>query len=279
VFDAPAGAPAWRPLAGAGLAAVVPFMHTEGWVLWPVLLWVGWRAGVARRTLGVIAACGAVFMVIYFRGLPLGVLEAATAADGFPAALGRRVDYLLTYVGLPLTRADALEIPGRVLGAGLLLAALAVIVRRVVLAPAVSRLGRLSTALLIVGLLPALAAAFVRADEPAIDGVLVPVRYTVLLLPLYVGLWWTAAPAVARWLARARPAAVTAVVAAVGAVALVLQVGAGQASAVNAARIRATIERFEAGETDDAMRVVISEDLPAARRELELMRRAGVYQP
>ena len=53
---------------------------------------------------------------------------------------------------------------------------------------------------------------------------------------------------------------------------------AGRAAVTNAARIRATIQRFHAGESDADMAIVIGEDLEKARRELAAMRRAGVYQ-
>ena len=41
--------------------------------------------------------------------------------------------------------------------------------------------------------------------------------------------------------------------------------------------VRATVERFQAGQSDAGMATVIGEDLEKARRELDVMRKAGVY--
>ncbi len=58
---------------------------------------------------------------------------------------------------------------------------------------------------------------------------------------------------------------------------LLQQMVAGGAAVSNVARIRATIERFQAGQSDADMTILIGEDLEKARRELATMRRAGVY--
>jgi len=57
----------------------------------------------------------------------------------------------------------------------------------------------------------------------------------------------------------------------------VQQVGAGQAAVTITSRMRATIARFEAGYTDPGMTTVILSDLDQARRELAIIRGAGLY--
>jgi len=79
------------------------------------------------------------------------------------------------------------------------------------------------------------------------------------------------------WRRLAPSFAVSVCVAGVCAGLLVQQMVAGEAAVFNTERIRATIERFYAGQSDAHMATVIGEDLEKARRELAAMRRAGVY--
>jgi len=71
------------------------------------------------------------------------------------------------------------------------------------------RLERIAIALIMFSLASGILATIGRADMPAIGGVFVPVRYSVLLISLHVGLVLVAAPFLDRlWSSRARSFAV-----------------------------------------------------------------------
>ena len=181
-------------------------------------------------------------------------------------------------MGLPWTRAPALLIVGRVLGALLFVTGVGLAFWRGFRRAPSGRLERIAIAMVMFSLASAVLATIGRADVPAIGGVLVPVRYSVLLIPLHVGLLWCASPVLNRlWIDRVWSPVVSLCLAGACALLLLQQVAIGQAAGTNAQRLRATIERFLDGQADADMTTVIGEDLEKARRELEVMRQAGVY--
>lgn len=124
----------------------------------------------------------------------------------------------------------------------------------------------------------ALLASIGRVDLVPDEGVLVPVRYSSLVAPLYIGLLWIVSPALQRvWNDAARSRIVAAGVVGVCVLLLVQQVGVGQAATAITSRMRTTIEQFEAGQTSPEMRDVVFSDLDQARREWEIIRHAGLY--
>lgn len=113
----------WRRGAALLVACFVPLADAVGWVVWPILLWLAWRSGAGRRWVFTMGAAGTALFVIYVRGLPFAFPDVSGAAGQETAMvdeLVRRASYLFTYMGLPWTRASALLIPGRLLGALLL---------------------------------------------------------------------------------------------------------------------------------------------------------------
>ena len=270
-----------RRAAALLIACLVPFADAVGWAVWPILFWIAWRAGAGRWWLWTIVGVGAALLAVYLRGLPLALPAASTGTGPeieLADELARRANYLFVYMGLPWTRAPALHVPARLVGALLLVTATGVVVWRGLYRAPSGRLERIGLALMMFSLASGILATIGRADVPAIGGVLVPVRYSVLLIPLHVGLVLVAAPFLDRlWRSRTRSLAVSLCVAGVCAGLLLQQVVAGGAAVSNAARIRATVERFQAGQSDAGMATVIGEDLEKARRELAAMRGAGVY--
>ena len=263
------------------IACLVPFADAVGWAVWPILFWIAWRAGADRKWLWTIVGVGAALSIVYARGLSLTLSVVSGGTDQEVALadeLARRANYLFVYMGLPWTRSPDLFVPARLVGALLFVTAAGVVFWRGFYRAPRGRLERIAIALMMFSLASGLLAAIGRAHMPAIDGVIVPVRYSVLLIPLHVGLLLVASPVLERfWASRVRSSAVSLCVAGACAGLLVQQVVAGSAAASNAERIRATIERFQAGRSDAGMATVIGEDLEKARRELATMRRAGVY--
>jgi len=277
--DGSGRAAGWRR-AGATLAAVsAPFASAVGWAIWPILLWICWRGKAGRRWTLALAAIGAALAIVYFRGLtiPVGAGTAAGPAVDSAGQLFTRIDYLLTYLGLPWTRSPVLGLVGRLCGAVLLVVGSWVVWRGVRRTPS-NRLERIALALVMFSLASAVMATAGRAGVTGHDDVLVPARYSVLMTPLHVGLLWMAVPVFQRlWSAeRARRRLEVALVGGC-ALLLVQQIAAGQAAAARTAVMREAIERFEAGESDPEIATVVYDDLDQARRELEIMRQAGVY--
>jgi hypothetical protein len=58
---------------------------------------------------------------------------------------------------------------------------------------------------------------------------------------------------------------------------VVQQVGAGQAAIENTTRVRDTVRRFAAGQTEAGMERVVFDDLPEARRQLDAIQDAQLY--
>lgn len=256
--------PAWRRVAAIAAAVAAAFANTLALVLWPILLWMAWREGKGARWIAALSAVGVAFIVRFVIGLPL-----ADQAAAAPAALVTRLDYLASYMGLPWTRAAALAIPGRLVGVALF-ATGAAIAARFTLRDRPDRHHRVAIALMAFSLASAVLAAAGR--EPSPGEVLVPVRYSVLLAPLHVGLVLLAAMHLADRAVLAVKAAV-----AVALLLVVQQVGAGEAAIENTTRVRDTVRRFAAGRTEAGMERVVFDDLPEARRQLDAIQDARLY--
>ena len=53
------------------VACLVPFADAVGWAVWPILVWIAWRAGADRKWLWTVVGVGAVLLIVYTRGLSL----------------------------------------------------------------------------------------------------------------------------------------------------------------------------------------------------------------
>jgi hypothetical protein len=176
----------WTRLAAMASAMAAAFANAAALAVWPLLTWYAWRTRAGRWWTTVVALIGVAFTLVYVRGLPLAAIG-DSGIDGVEpgAQIVRAVTYLCTYLGLPWTRAASLELAGRLVGAGLLLASVAAVVRfGFVRRP--DRLERLAVALIAFSLATAGLAAAGRADVES--PVLVPVRYSVFVAPMHVGL-------------------------------------------------------------------------------------------
>ena len=184
------GQSTYRRAAGLFAAIASAFGSATGLVIWPILLWSAWRGGVSRSWKIAVLVTGAAFVAFYVHGLPApqASLEALSGDGQFyaPSHLLKIGEYLLTYLGLPWTRAAALTLVGRLIGAALLALGLVTIVRRGFLKAPVDRLERIAVSLIMFSFATAALAAIGRVDEA--PDVAVPVRYSVYLAPLHIGL-------------------------------------------------------------------------------------------
>jgi hypothetical protein len=266
----------WRRVLALLAAVSAVFASAVGIAIWPILVFLAWRSQ-ARRWKAIVVLVAVVFMAVYLYGLRFGAGVFGSAQLDVIHELLRRADYLLAYAGLPWTRAAPLAVPGRIVGGVLLAAGTWMVVRGCVRQPA-TRLERLAIALVMFSLISAAMATLGRVDIEGHNGVLVPVRYAVLLVPLHVGLVWIVAPTFARrWNDRTWWPLASGVLTVVCLLLLVQQVAAGQIAVASARQMRTTIARFVAGQTDPEMTNVIYPDLEQARRELTIIRDAGLY--
>src|SRR5262249_12404772 len=266
--------------AAALLAAIASaFGSATGLVIWPILLWSAWRVRVARSWKIAVLVTGAAFVALYVSGLPAPqTIPEALSGDGqfyAPSHLLKMGEYLLTYLGLPWTRATPLVLVGRIIGATLLALGLVTIVRRGFLKAPVDRLERIAVSLIMFSLATAALAAIGRVDETADVAVLV--RYSVYLVPLHIGLlcfvmsWLNR-----RWqdlsVKRLSQVAILLVVSLL----LVQQVVAGRAATAVTQTITTTMNRFFAGERDPEMMKYVG-NLELAEYAIVLMKREAIY--
>jgi hypothetical protein len=265
---------AYRRGAALVAASAAGFANAAGLAIWPILLWSAWRGRAGARWTALVAGVGVGFVAIYLHGLPLP--HAAANPSGSAARPVKMFEYLLTYMGLPWTRAATLATPGRSLGALLLIISVWVVLWRGLLGPAGGRLERLAVGLLLFSLASAVLAVLGRVDVD--QEVKVPVRYAVFIAPLHVALLWMVVPWLARqWPTRTRRRLLEAGMFACALMLVVQQVVAGQA-AVHTTRIMVTaIERFLAGERDAGTTKIIDVDLDVAQHAVDVIRSAGIY--
>jgi hypothetical protein len=118
--------------------------------------------------------------------------------------------------------------------------------------------------------------AIARVEQQA-NGFL-PIRYSVFMIPMHLGLFCLALPWLQRQWSdpRRRQWAQGGLLFCAGLL-LVQQVAAGEVGANKAQDMRATTDRFMAGERDREMTRVVFGDLSYAQRIVDRMRREGIY--
>jgi len=266
-----------RRIAALAAAVAAGFGNAAALGLWPILAWLAWRARAGAVWLAATILVGTGFTAVYVSDLPLAAQPSGQSA-GALVRIGEALDYLLTYMGLPVTRAAALAIPGKALGGALLVASLAVVAWLGFLKASVDRTARVAVALILFSLATAVLAAIGRVDIPDLWGVKVPVRYSVFLAPLHVGLLLAAGPALGRvWKSQRSRVALQAGAVAMASMLLVLHAGIGRAAIATSRSMTATIRLFMRGERTPEMPRVIYSDLDQAQHDLDTIRAAGLY--
>ena len=170
----------WSRVLAVLAAIAAAFGNAAALSVWPILLWLAWRSQAGRVWTAGIVIVGAVFGAAYLYRLPgvaLGAASSAAAPDS--SSLLRMADYLITYLGLPWTRAGALALTGKGIGALLLVASVASCLWWGVVRPAESRLDRLAVLLVAFSLATAVLAALGRSGvdaAPSVGWVLLKAR-------------------------------------------------------------------------------------------------------
>jgi hypothetical protein len=274
----------WQRLAGMAAAAGAGLASAGGLIVWPILVWSAWRSAAGWRWMAGTALAGALFTAAYLHGIAFHGSTAAAlqGSNEFyqPQHLVKIIDTLATFLGLPWTRLAAFALAGRVLGLALLMLGVIVIIRRGIMGPrredGFGRLERISLCLILFSLGTAAAAAIGRVGTE-VDGFL-PVRYSVLMAPLHLGLLGLALIWLKqRWERLAMRHLVQAAALGLGAMLLIQQVAAGEVAAGRTREIRAAISDLMADRGDPAQVEKIVGRLVVVRPIVEEMRRQQIY--
>jgi len=259
-----------RRAASLVAAALASLANAAGLVIWPVLLWSAWRGGAKRPWLLTVSAVGLIYCFVYVHDLP------PIGADGSPTFFSadhvwKMTDYLLMYLGLPLSRAPALGVPARILGAVLLAAGIAAVWHDGRLPSPAVRLHRIAIGLIMAALAAAFLAAAGRADLQA--DVKVPVRYAIMLAPLHIGFLALALPYLAvRATSPQRQIVLLGSATLVAAALIALQIGEGRSAILASNAMVTTLDRYDAGIRDRTMQRLVFPNLATADRVLEALR-------
>jgi hypothetical protein len=244
----------WRGLsliAAAGAA----FGSGAALVIWPILVWLAWRSDAGPRWMMIVILFGALFIAVYAYGLP----RIEPVEPSWKMGL-----YLLSYLGLPWSRAASLQTPARLVGAAWFVCGSVALIWLGAMKRSVTRLERVAAALIAFSLASAVLAAIGRVDVD--ETIRVPIRYALFIAPLHIAALFLIGPYVQR-----------AVLMIVACLLIVQQIVSGQAAVATARSMRDTIHRFVNGDTTPEMTRVIYSDLHQAREDLDQIRRAGLY--
>lgn len=221
-------------------AVLASFSNAVGLVIWPAMLWLAWRGGASKRWLIGIGALGTGYGLFYVWTLPsIGPSRILDLEH-----LLKMADYLFAYLGLPLSRSPELGLVARGLGAALLAAALIAILYDAILRRPATRLHLIGIGLIIVALGAAFLAAIGRVDIE--QEVKMPVRYSMLVAPLHIGLLALVLPFLARLATTLhRQIALLGAGTALAGMLLLLQIVSGRSAMLASSSIANTIARFE----------------------------------
>jgi hypothetical protein len=189
-----------------------------------------------------IGVIGLGYGLFYVLTLPLTSIEPSRVLD-FEHLL-KMADYLLAYLGLPLSRAPELGFMARALGAVLLAAALIAILCDAILRRPSTRLQRLGIGLIVIALGIAFLVTLGRVDIE--QEVKLPVRYAIFVAPLHIGLLALVLPFLARLASSPqRQIALLGAGTTLAGMLLLLQIVSGRSAMIVSSSIANTIARFE----------------------------------
>lgn len=257
----------WRRTAALGVAMAAALGDAVALAVWPVL-----AIGAARRRdwpwLAAVLAAGAVFVGLYAAGQGGDARNSTHVALQDPLGAVRLA---LNYLTLPWTRLSL----GLAWFGGLLVAVVGLTGVALHGGPEASRAERIASNFVLFSLGTAAMAGVGRAGQP--DALNVPLRYTVLLAPLQVGLLMLALPHAGvlwranRGLAQGLFAAILLLVAAQD---VIMAAKVIRASDV----VRTSLADFQNGRRTPEMLVLVYPDLAHATRAYDGLRQDGLFQ-
>lgn len=269
----------YRRLAALVSAFAATFATSAGFLAWPILIFIGWRGRVGARWLVILAASGVIYASLYVHNLPVHGLAPALAMDAgsffSTQHLWKMINYFFGFLGLPLTREPALELIGREIGLILLLVGLAAVLFVAFSNRMPRPIDYIALGMILLAIGAAALATVGRGD--LIDEVKVPVRYTVFVTGLHVGILILALA----WLLRDRADARIRLLAnaagfALSVLLLIQQVFIGRAAVRIAEAIGREADCFAQGTPIGPVSRVITPNPPFAERVLTSLRAEGL---
>ena len=270
----------WRRIAALAAAMGAASGSLVGLVIWPILIWISWRMRARAPWVLMVCGIGAAFGWIYANGvlIPQSASSVLDMQSGFyTSAHMRKVgEYFLNYMGLPWTRATELAEMGRIIGAILSAAGLFIVAIRTFDNSTLSHLDLIGLGLIMFSLATGVFASIGRVDE--LPYVAVPVRYSVYLAPLHVGLLVHSLPLVQKyWQASRARKYIQAGVILAAAILVTQQFLAGRAATAVADNISIIVHRFMDGERAPEMVPLVFVDLVFAEYFYKTLYKEGLY--
>ena len=271
-----------RRLAAMFTAVGASMGTSAGLLLWPILLWLGWLGRLSRTWLVTLAGTGTLYILFYLKGLYfLGLAPAlANGADSlFSAAHVEKLAwYFVGFLGLPFTRAVVLGPTGLLFGGMLLVAGVVCVLGVAHARRASTPFDRVGIGLILLAFGSAALAAINRSDLT--DEGAIPVRYTMFVSALHVGLLLVIGPRVARHLERlGRPQILQSVGLAFALGLVALQVLIGRSAAEIADTIRRDADCFVQAMPMEGVSRTVTRWPEDAGRVIVALRQQGLLTP
>jgi hypothetical protein len=266
----------------AALAAAIGagFATAAGLLVWPILIWVGWRERVPYRWFAAVVGVGCAYVILYVHDLPPYGLAPALKMDVqsllSPQHIWKLLDYFLGFVGLPLAREPMLAVPGRVVGAVLLLLGLSAVALASFSDRLAKPLDRMAVGLIMLAIGSAALAAVGRSELESE----IPVRYTIFTSMLHVGLLYLLLPRCAQLFAAPRGQLLLNGSALVfAAVLLVQQILVGRIAERTAAIIARDADCFAQGGIAGPINPVVTRTPAGSAAVISALRQQGLLAP
>ena len=93
-------------------ACLSSFGVASGLLIWPVLIWSAWRAGLGRNWIVAVIGAGLVFVALFLWKMPPKSYQSPLSIQSFIAS----IDYGIRFLGLPWSHAVELAWPARAVG-------------------------------------------------------------------------------------------------------------------------------------------------------------------
>jgi hypothetical protein len=267
----------------AMLAAIGASMGTAGGLLaWPILLWIAWRERLGPVWLITLTGAGIAYCLFYVQGIYFLGFSSASAKDAATfvgvAHLYKLLDYFFAFLGLPFTREPELGLIGPAMGGLVFLVGSAALLFATCSNRMSTRLDRIAIGMILLGFGAAVLAAVGRGDMS--DEVKVPVRYTIFVSALQVGVLCILLPRTVRHfgVGRARIFQCSACVV-FAAILLILQIFIGRSAAKIADNISRDADCFAGAQQRGPVSSIVTRWPADAESVLMALRQQGLLAP
>ncbi|MGB6662383.1 MAG: hypothetical protein WBE90_25705, partial [Xanthobacteraceae bacterium] len=93
-------------------ACLSPFGVSAGLLVWPVLIWLSWRARLSKRWIALVMGVGSTAIALYLWKMPPKHYQSPLDVQNLVGS----IDYGIRFLGLPWSHSEALTWPARVIG-------------------------------------------------------------------------------------------------------------------------------------------------------------------